>query len=108
MTPRAPTLAVLLILALVVAFAVAAFAHEPYSGWRQPDNPDVSCCNNNDCRATRAYVADDGIWWAWDGQKFIPVPPGRVLPPDHAGDGRSHLCESGGHVYCFTPGQVRG
>lgn len=88
--------------------------HDMYQQWRTPANPAVSCCNaekpdgSGDCRPTRAYVGDDGLWRAWNGYLWLTVPADRVLPPDYAGDGRSHLCEKGTYIYCFTAGQVRG
>ncbi len=85
-----------------------AHAHDPYGHWRQPDNPAASCCHSDDCRPTRAYMGEDGLWRAWDGRQWAIVPPGKVLPTDFAGDGRSHLCERAGRVLCFSPGQVRG
>lgn len=95
--------------AIIDAATKPARAHDPYGEWRQPDNPAVSCCSaDEDCRPTRAYFGDDGLWWAFDGRRFVPVPPSRVLPPDFAGDGRSHLCEKLGYIYCFTAGPVRG
>jgi len=94
--------------AVAVALGWPARAHDPYSGWRTPANPAVSCCDNTDCRPTRAYLGDDGLWRAWNGYLWLTVPADRILPPDFAGDGRSHLCEKGTYIYCFTPGQVRG
>ncbi len=85
-----------------------ATAHDIYHHWRKPDNPGVSCCNNNDCRPTRAFMGDDGLWRAWDGYKWLTVPREVVLPTDYGQDGRSHLCEMNGYVFCFSPGQVRG
>jgi hypothetical protein len=81
--------------------------HDVYKAWHPPDNPKTSCCNNADCRPTRAYVDDNGTWRAWNGLRWLAVPPDRVLPTDFAGDGRSHLCENAGHVYCFTPAPPR-
>ncbi|MFO1081853.1 MAG: hypothetical protein U1E23_14640 [Reyranellaceae bacterium] len=75
-------------IAVLGVLVVAAYAHDPYGSWRQPDNPAVSCCNGQDCRPTRAYLGEDGRWRAWDG--------------------RSHLCEAGGHVYCFSPTSPKG
>jgi len=98
-----------LILALCLLFgAKKALTHDIYHHWRKPDNPGVSCCNDNDCRPTRAYMGDDGLWRAWDGAKWLTVPKEVVLPTDYGNDGRSHLCENLGYIYCFTPGQVRG
>lgn len=94
--------------ALFVVWLGAAMAHEPYTDWRQPDQPTLSCCNGDDCRPTRAYMHDDGRWRAWNGYMWLVVPWERVLPTDYAGDGRSHLCEKGTTIYCFSPGQVRG
>src|SRR5260370_1024627 len=76
--------------------------------WHPPLNPGTSCCNNADCRPTRAYVDNDGYWRAWDGAAWLLVPQERVLPSDYAGDGRSHLCEKEGFVYCFRPGEIAG
>lgn len=95
------------VLALAITAAWPVRAHDPYSDWRKPDNPGVSCCNNSDCRPTRAYVDDDGNWRAWNGQKWLVVPWAVVLPADYAKDGRSHLCEKGEYIYCFTPGPPR-
>ena len=101
-----PTAAILILLLLFVPLKAAA--HDIYHQWRKPDNPGVSCCNDNDCRPTRAYMGDDGLWRAWDGSKWLTVPPSVVLPTDYGQDGRSHLCEMNGYIFCFTPGQVRG
>ena len=98
----------LAIWAVAVALGWPVRAHGPYSDWTAPDNPALSCCNDSDCRPTRAYMGDDGLWRAWDGINWLTIPPGRVLPTDYAGDGRNHLCEKMGAVYCFSPGQPRG
>lgn len=86
----------------------AAWSHDPYSHWRQPDAPAVSCCHGIDCRPTRAYMGEDGLWRAWDGLGWAVVPAGKVLPTDLAGDGRSHLCERAGRVLCFSPTSPKG
>ena len=95
-------------LGIALLWAGTVYGHDPYTDWRKPDNPSVSCCSNNDCRPTRAYMGDDGLWRAWDGAKWLTVPKEVVLPTDYGQDGRSHLCESGSFIFCFTPGQVRG
>lgn len=82
--------------------------HDTYKNWHPPLNPASSCCSNADCRPTRAYVDDDRHWHAWNGSRWLIVPPERVLPTDYAGDGRSHLCEKEGQIYCFTPAEIRG
>src|SRR5882672_4422497 len=70
--------------------------HEKYKSWTMPGNPNSSCCNNEDCRPTRADPPGGdhpNNWRAWNGTRWLDVPPERVLPTDFAGDGRSHLCE---------------
>lgn len=107
-------LMVLLGVAFVLAFVPKARAHDIYKGWSPPNNPKTSCCNaqtpdnpTGDCRPTRAYLHDDGRWRAWNGAIWLIVPPDRMLPTDYAGDGRSHLCEKGEYIYCFSPGDIR-
>lgn len=106
MTTRA--IATLFVIVLAIGAAVQACwpkparAHDPYSQWKAPNNPNVSCCNNEDCRPTRAYLGDDGLWRAWNGKEWLTVPPDRMLPTDYAKDGRSHLCEKMGYIYCFS------
>ncbi|MBV8187942.1 MAG: hypothetical protein JOY64_17075 [Alphaproteobacteria bacterium] len=85
-----------------------AAMHDIYKNWHPPQNPGTSCCNNADCRPTRAFVDDDGHWRAWNGSAWLSIPQERVLPANFAGDGRSHICEKDGFVYCFAPGEIRG
>ena len=94
--------------AVGVASNKPARSHDGYHHWRAPDNPAVSCCDDSDCRPTRAYLGDDGLWRAWNGQRWLTVPPGKLLPTDLKGDGRSHLCEKGGWIYCFSPTSAKG
>jgi len=82
--------------------------HDIYKLWTPPLNPNTSCCDDSDCRPTRAFVDDEGYWRAWNGVLWLQVPQDRVLPPNHAGDGRSHLCEKEQFIYCFAPGEIRG
>jgi hypothetical protein len=63
--------------------------------------------DNADCRPTRAFLTEEG-WRAWNGRAWLLVPVERVLPTDYAGDGRSHLCEQAGFVFCFSPAAPRG
>jgi len=103
------TLALLLFLFawwLFLMWATPASAHDQYHEWKIPGTM-TSCCNDNDCRPTRARVTEDGFWEAWDGKEWLTVPQSRVLPFT-APDGRSHLCAIGGVVLCFTPGEIRG
>ena len=103
----------------LLALATSAFAqsgehgdghagmHDIYQHWHPPLNPGTSCCNNADCRPTRAFVDGEGHWRAWNGSAWLVVPQERVLPTNYAGDGRSHICEKEGFIYCFTPGEIR-
>jgi hypothetical protein len=77
--------------------------HHIYKEWHAPTNPKVSCCNDSDCRPTRAKQDDAGHWLAWNGHKWLLVPSRALLPPDAAGDGRSHICEKQEYIYCFSP-----
>lgn len=95
-------------LCILIAWRGPAQGHEPYTNWRQPSNPAVSCCDSADCRPTRARINDAGNWEAWNGTHWLVVPWGRVLPTDYAHDGRSHLCEKSGLVYCFSPAEPKG
>lgn len=75
--------------------------HDEYRHWKQPGNG-MSCCNDQDCRPTRAYLTEEG-WRAWDGTRWLLVPPSAVLSV-RAKDGRTHLCATpAGHVYCLVP-----
>jgi hypothetical protein len=98
--------------AILILFAMGfcagrASAHDGYEDWRMPDAPSVSCCNNADCRPTRAYVDEDGVWRAWNGHRWLRVPPNKILPTDLKGDGRSHLCEHNEAIYCFSPAEPK-
>ncbi len=75
--------------------------HDWYKDLRQPDG--ASCCDNRDCRPTRARMTDRETWQAWDGAKWLDIPPDRVLAI-RSPDNRSHLCEMNGVVLCFVPG----
>lgn len=75
--------------------------HGEYKDWKQPSNG-LSCCNDQDCRPTRADLTEQG-WRAWDGTRWLAVPWSAVLDV-RAKDGRSHLCSTpAGHVYCLVP-----
>lgn len=96
--------------ALFTAWAlihIQAWAHDGYEDWRMPDHPESSCCNNADCRPTRAFTDSDGNWHAWNGSTWLEVPKAKLLPTDLKHDGRSHLCELNGHVYCFSPAEPK-
>lgn len=93
-------------LALILLLAAGpALGHDGYELWKQPANG-ASCCDSRDCRPTRARMDDAERREAWDGRRWIKVPPGAVLPMKSP-DGRSHLCEMNGAVFCFVPGETR-
>ena len=121
---------VVVLLALIgVAAGVEAFSQDGHHGNGHAQNHDwyqqlkqpgtgYSCCNGTingpngtsiegDCRPTRAYMGDDGVWRALIDGKWITVPP-RVVLQQLAPDGRSHVCASrSGLIYCFLGGSPR-
>jgi len=83
--------------------------HDWYQQLKQPGTG-YSCCNGTangvegDCRPTRAYLNDDGQWYAQVDGRWVLVPP-RVVLQQLAPDGRSHICASkSGMIYCFLGG----
>ena len=86
--------------------------HDWYQELKQPETG-YSCCNGRsntsegDCRPTRAYLNDDGMWYALINGRWVPVPPKAVLK-QLAPDGRSHICASkSGMIYCFLGGSPK-
>lgn len=86
--------------------------HDWYRDLKQP-NTGYSCCNGSsattegDCRPTRAYLNDDGMWYAMIDGRWVPVPP-RVVLRQLAPDGRSHVCAGkSGMIYCFLGGSPK-
>ena len=86
--------------------------HDWYKELKQPGTG-YSCCNRRtatsegDCRPTRAYLNDDGMWYALLNGRWVPVPP-RVVLKQLAPDGRSHICASkSGMIYCFLGGSPK-
>lgn len=104
-------------LALILAIAVTprpARGHDIYKDWQTGSG--ASCCSERvehpngdvtgDCRPVRAVQDLDGNWVAYEGGKEYPI-PAQAIRPIQSPDGRSHLCEMHGHVFCFVPGEVR-
>jgi hypothetical protein len=86
--------------------------HDWYRELKQPDTG-YSCCNGaadgveGDCRPTRAYLQEDGVWRALIDGRWIPVPP-RVVLKSLAPDGNSHICAGkSGMIYCFIGGSPK-
>ena len=80
--------------------------HSIYQSWHNREN--YSCCNNSDCRPTRAYKDDDGRWRVLADGQWVIVPPYAIL--DIASpDGRSHVCMAKGAVEprCVVLGEPR-
>ena len=117
---------VVLALAFVIATAAGlrAFAqvgthgeghaenHDWYRELKQPGT-NMSCCNGTmngiegDCRPTRAYIDDNGIWHALMDGRWEIIPP-RVVLQSLAPDGGSHICANrSGTIYCFMGGSPK-
>jgi hypothetical protein len=89
-------------------FASPVRAHDPYTKWERPDTGG-SCCNNQDCRQATARYTGAG-WEVLDGDKWLEVPPGRVLDTRNYPnpDGMHHVCIGPQrHIYCFMPGEAK-
>lgn len=80
--------------------------HADYRQWQ--DRRGYGCCDDQDCRPTRAYVDEYGRWRAMVDGGWMVVPPDAVLPIPSP-DGRSHVCHTPGarEPRCFVPGEPR-
>lgn len=101
--------------ALVTAAPLVSFSqsgdhgagHSEHHGWYrkllQPHSA-ASCCGERDCRPTRAYIDDNGAWWAQLSGRWVEV-PGDVVLKTRAPDGNSHICANEvGIILCFVGG----
>jgi hypothetical protein len=86
--------------------------HDWYQDLKQPGTG-YSCCNGTvngaegDCRPTRAYMNDEGVWYALLEGRWVQVSPNVVLD-QMAPDGRSHICANKtGRIYCFLRGSPK-
>jgi len=86
--------------------------HDWYEKLKQPGS-NASCCNGTingvegDCRPTRAYQKDDGVWYALLNGRWVPVPP-RVVLQQLSPDGNSHICAGkSGVIFCFLGGSPK-
>lgn len=95
-------------------FAQEGHTHEGvvgrfYSTWTMPDNRDVSCCHEQDCKPASSKF-ENGSWFARlsDDGGWIRIPAQKIERDRDSPDGRSHLCgrRSIGEftVFCFAPG----
>ncbi len=65
--------------------------HDAYKSWTSPYDGG-SCCNEAECRPTRAQQLEDGSWEAWVEGAWRKVPRRAMMEPDKLKDGRSHVC----------------
>ncbi len=96
--------------------AQRAWAHDQYREWRQPGNPNASCCNEKvdhgnghitgDCQPVTATPIGNGAWLVTVEGREVIVTPDKVLPFPSP-DGRTHWCGVGVVTYCFVPAEVR-
>lgn len=80
--------------------------HPTYKDWKTGTG--YGCCDDRDCRPTRAYVDEQGRWRAMADGSWVIVPPDAVLKMPSP-DGRSHICMTPGAMEprCFVPGEPR-
>jgi hypothetical protein len=80
-----------------------------YQTWKMPDNPNVSCCHDQDC-SPAASKFENGHWSARrnDNEAWIDIPAKKIEQNRDTPDGRSHLCGrrslSEFTVFCFVRG----
>lgn len=103
---------------LFILFSTGALAQEHYhpsdpaalpdfyGTWMRPDNPNVSCCNVNDC-APVEHVRHGSQGWEMQRAKdgaWIIIPADKIELNRDSPDGRSHMCSSGPLVFCAIIG----
>jgi hypothetical protein len=101
--------------AMGVVIAYSADHHHPpehaelhsryYSTWERPDQPGVSCCSDKDCAPAEARMVG-GQWQARHigTETWFPIPDAKIERNRESPDGRNHLCELAGMVFCFVAG----
>jgi hypothetical protein len=87
--------------------ATPGLAHGPYTGWQRPD-VGGSCCNDADCSAASDFRIVGGQYEVQFQNRWIVVPPEKVLHGVRNPDGNPHLCaiplQGGGvTIFCFLP-----
>jgi hypothetical protein len=68
--------------------------HNWYKGLTRPDTKG-SCCDDQDCRPTRArFNATTGNWEAVKDGRWITIPPSKIIDGDvpQEAAGEAHLC----------------
>jgi hypothetical protein len=86
--------------------------HDWYRKLRSPKT-NYSCCNGEvggvegDCRPTRAYEDENGMWHAMVDGKYVEVPADIILK-DPGPDNNNHICAAkSGALYCFIKGKTK-
>ena len=87
--------------------AAPVSAHGPYTDWQRPD-VGGSCCNDADCAAAPDVRISGGRYEVLFQDRWIGVPPEKVLRDVQNPDGHPHLCavprqDGGVTVFCFLP-----
>src|SRR5262245_7610584 len=86
----------LLVLGMVITMHEHAYAHEWYSGERNPVT-DVDCCGGKDCAPIAASRVQHNSWgYIIDGRWFI-----QQEETSPSKDQDYHICISGGELRCF-------
>lgn len=75
-----------------------------YSNWMRPDNPNVSCCNKEDCRPTVIHWMAGHPYGERKDGTWIRIPEAKIELNRDSPDGRSHICSVGDTVFCFIYG----
>lgn len=70
----------------------------------QPDTG-ISCCSIADCRPVDARITPDG-WEIFHDDKWLPVPPAKILVGKQNPTGKPVACVLNGQVLCFVPGTM--
>ena len=116
---RIATVLVCMVVVLVIGFSRSGKTQSGHHGQGHGENHDwyqqlkqpgtnYGCCDNRDCRPTRAYQDENGNWRAVVDGQWVDVPRRAVLK-ELAPDGNSHICASwmGGYIFCFIGGSPK-
>jgi len=97
----------------------AQFHRDFYRFWREPGNPNASCCNarieadgreSGDCEPTKARVRD-GHWEAWVRQigRWQKIPDEKIIKQPNPNIFDAHLCWTPWRgTICFVPPDTGG
>ncbi len=90
-----------------------------YQHWRDPVNPNVSCCNarietngvvTGDCEPTHAKIVNgNGMVWIRQIKDYVQVPDNRVMRERNPNSENAHVCWTKDRgVICFVPEDTGG